>query len=323
MTCGIYAIVCDKTWRSYVGQSVNIERRIQDHFQNMRRGDANKEILADFQMYGEDSFSWEILEIVDNTDLLIERERYWSEFGCNLYSKPVGFNELPQLTERQIKNFWDKVNKTEDINECWEFTGMIVGGGYGRVKLNSRPKTAHRIAFFLANPEEDHNSVICHKCNNRKCCNPNHLYAGTIQDNSKDIFLGGRRGKLTWEYVAKIREKIKEDPNISGRILHEWFFDNVAPLTFNREYLVDVAMNIKWVDKNYIPPERNARKLDFEKAEEIRQLSKDGLSYGKIIQIFINKYNTSINPATISNIINNKLYRREQYGHMDLLNECP
>lgn len=310
MTCGIYAIVCTKTWRSYVGQSVNIERRTKDHFQRLRiSAHTNPSLNSDFEKYGEDSFYIEVLEIVTDKSLLINREKYWSAFGYNLYGGESGYLSIPKLTEKQINYFWSNVDIREE-NDCWEYKGSITESGYGRVKFEQKQCLAHRISFYLTNEEETSNVVICHRCNNKACVNPKHLYAGTIQDNNKDMYRSGSKGVLNWDWVGLIRDKFAENPSIPGRELHNWFSSNIADIQFDRDYLIDVAMNIKWTDENYTPPTRMMRKLNFELAEEIRELSKNGMSYGKIVKLFLSKYNISINPSTISNIITNKLYRR-------------
>lgn len=98
MTCGIYAIVNDVNGKLYVGKSINIERRIGDHFRllrsNVRSKDCNRHLHAAFKKYGENSFSHRILESFDVIDdaVLSDRELYWMielkttnrDFGYNL-----------------------------------------------------------------------------------------------------------------------------------------------------------------------------------------------------------------------------------------------
>ena len=309
MTCGIYAIVCTKTWRSYVGQSVNIEKRLLCHFAELKRNShSNKELQSDYNKFIREDFSTEILEVVNDKPTLIDQEKYWQNFGCNLYSGEVGYKTIPSLNEKQIDYFWSFVDKTGE-NDCWEWTGIIQGGGYGRIKLCQKQLAAHRLSFFLTNPDVNQSSVVCHNCNNRKCVNPDHLRIGTIQDNVGDKFKSGSSGVLTWEEVNLIRQKFKENPNIKGGNLDKWFYENVRPIKFTREYLIDVARNITWFDVNYIPPNRKMRKINLDIAKEIRTLHNSGLSYSKINKVLDEKYNTTLNPASISNIINNKLYK--------------
>lgn len=90
-----------------------------------------------------------------------------------------------------IIRFWNKVNK-EGPNGCWEWVGKIkVGkeGGYGIF----RDMRAHRYSWELFNGLIPDKLIICHKCDNRKCVNPDHLFLGTQFDNMKDMTKKGRR----------------------------------------------------------------------------------------------------------------------------------
>lgn len=75
---------------------------------------------------------------------------------------------------------------------CWEWQGATASG-YGRVKVWRKVVSAHRLAFQLAFPEVDVKGFdVCHKCDNRRCCNPEHLFKGTRSDNMQDCKRKGR-----------------------------------------------------------------------------------------------------------------------------------
>ena len=309
MTVGIYAIICNKTWRSYVGQSVNIEKRVKTHFQLLRDNKhQNKTLQSDFNLYGLASFTSEIIEVVSDKAQLIQREKYYELFGCNLYNATVvGYHPIPQLSEKQISYYWSFV-KITDINECWLWTGAV-RNGYGKIKLRQKQISAHRLSFFLKNSNADNNVVVRHKCNNKLCCNPNHLITGTIQENKRDTRNALNNFTLNRAHVLDIRDKFSKNPNICESKMAEWFFDKYG-ITMSRSYLIDVGLGLRWGDDDYIPPIRSGRKLNFELADEIRALSRSGNSYGKIIKDFNVRYHISISASVISRIINNKLYKR-------------
>jgi group I intron endonuclease len=79
---GVYGICCKKTGRWYVGASVDIERRIKNHYYELRifgaRGDKGQMGL-DFSKYGRNAFYDVIFEKVDNVNQLADRERAWAE----------------------------------------------------------------------------------------------------------------------------------------------------------------------------------------------------------------------------------------------------
>jgi len=96
-----------------------------------------------------------------------------------------------KLTDKEKSKFWSKVLKTDS---CWILNGWIKENGYGGINFSGKNFYAHRISFIIANGSiPDSKPIICHRCDNPRCVNPKHLFAGTTRDNVRDMISKGRR----------------------------------------------------------------------------------------------------------------------------------
>jgi hypothetical protein len=98
----------------------------------------------------------------------------------------IDFDNPPNtrgLTERQIRNFFNKVNKIP--GGCWLWTGAITSNGYGGVSINSKYIVAHKISYEYFVGLVPEGLVLDHVCRIRNCVNPSpdHLEHVTFQEN--------------------------------------------------------------------------------------------------------------------------------------------
>lgn len=75
---------------------------------------------------------------------------------------------------------------------CWEWTSSITYRGYGQIQVCQSPEYAHRVSWEVFQKEPIGDSFVLHKCDNRKCVNPDHLFLGSHSDNMHDMATKGR-----------------------------------------------------------------------------------------------------------------------------------
>lgn len=120
---------------------------------------------------------------------------------------------------KDVERFLSKVKKTD--SGCWEWSAGKFQNGYGQFCVKNKTTKAHRYSYLQFNGEIPENMLVCHKCDNKGCVNPEHLFLGTHSDNMQDMLSKNRQvrlfgeshfnSKLTNDIVYKIRDLYKKN----------------------------------------------------------------------------------------------------------------
>jgi hypothetical protein len=117
------------------------------------------------------------------------------------------------------ERFWEKV-AVKGKDDCWEWQAATNAKGYGRLTSGRGVQLkAHRVAFALSNGGFIAEDVkVLHHCDNPPCCNPMHLYAGTLKDNTRDMIKRGQWSPPPHSY-GRSHHNAKFDENTARKII--------------------------------------------------------------------------------------------------------
>ncbi len=162
--------------------------------------------------------------------------KFCSQHCCGKYN----YKNKPCFKKLSAEEYFFKQISTEDhIDNCWIWVGHRNKQGYGRLRVKRKDWVSHRYSWTIYNGDILSGLCILHRCDNPPCCNPDHLFIGTHQDNSKDMVIKKRNRddkgskhpmhKLNENQVLHIRDSIKNGEKQSKLAIKY----NVGPMTIS------------------------------------------------------------------------------------------
>lgn len=149
------------------------------------------------------------------------------------YGDPLVVKQIQNHGLTPTERFFRYVKKGE---ECWEWIGGKDPNGYGRMNVEGRPTLVHRISYRIHRGSIPDGMVICHKCDNPSCVNPDHLFVGSQADNIADMHNKGRTRKRGLKGESHANSKLTEDAVRSIRVSAE------SATALSRKYNVSRAV---------------------------------------------------------------------------------
>ncbi len=129
------------------------------------------------------------------------------------YVEKMFGNRINEKNEKYFYLYWEKVDIKDNIDDCWNWLAYIHYSGYGyfhNYRLSKSAMPAHRVAYMLSKGSIPGRLQIQHLCNNRLCCNPNHLELGDDKKNMR-YMVECNRQNINHKGENNPSSKLKED----------------------------------------------------------------------------------------------------------------
>jgi hypothetical protein len=171
-----------------------------------------------------------------------EAKHYGKGFCHKHYKRWIKGDDLYRKASKRSmadpQYFWIRASVTANARPCWNWNGVLTQSGYGVAAVivgGVKYQRAHRLAYFFATGVHPRNCFVLHKCDNRRCVNPDHLFLGDHQTNMDDMAIKGRRavGESAGHHVLSESDVIQIKRNLKA---------GIRPASLARQFNVSSGM---------------------------------------------------------------------------------
>jgi hypothetical protein len=184
-----------------------------------------------------------------------------------------------------------KNNCIENVQGCWVWQGTVTQVGRPMCTINRKHKLVYKHAYEIFNGVElPPNTYLCHKCDNKLCCNPVHLFIGDNRINQLDYIAkhgtiknGQNSGDTYANTGIKRKTAIYCPSNITDQERLEWYKNNAINIDSNgcwiwqRETGVDGYGRIRYKKKKHMAHRLLWMFANNKAPEDLEQLRLDNL----------------------------------------------
>ena len=169
------------------------------------------------------------------------------------------------LREKRIARFWSHVD-VRGPSDCWNWKHRVNRSGYGEIRFwgaddRGQYRSAHRFSYELVHgllPKTPyggyHGIVIAHRCDNRRCVNPAHLFATTQKGNLDDCLTKGRGNKAFGEDAGRARLSEQDVEQIRARAFNGEERGSIADdFGITKQSVVDICSGKTWRHLPHLP----------------------------------------------------------------------
>lgn len=144
--------------------------------------------------------------------------------------------------------------KTNEESGCIEWTGYTLGG-YGRIRWEGKRLAVHRAMYESKYGDIPDEMCACHKCDNTRCVNPDHIFIGTRTDNNADKVSKGRQSSGSAHSMSKERHPLAKLTQDQVDLIRSTTgisqYEMAATYGVSQSTISQIKNNLKWKDLNH------------------------------------------------------------------------